>query len=777
MQNSKKLYLTWKRENQTFSIQFIFIYNTDLQTMKIKTKFRQDFEDFCRLFNAEKSFIMPLTNVNIKTTEDLNNSLQKFIEKATLLSRVHYMTQSQRNFNIEELTTCFQNVKCLTVAQSLRIFARPNHKDRYSQIIQYLIEHPTVFAQIVYFNLVHVDPNGSTKPIDDQKFFCYSTIPAMYLFFLTQKMQKQSQLFVESLFQLHFYLHQPIFSTRHNFLKDIIFSIFVSTNPANFFTTSILPILPTIFQLVEEYKFTYSPTLNRSVYWAQVVKFISRMFPRMEQSVIILPNSAKLLINSIIKVCEPYPKTVLNELVFDTLINRYILSYFDFGVEHVLEDITSVIRCISKLPTVLSDETILLADAANINTDRFINLIKQHSDSDGSLTEAMKYANCSTLVTSRDLSLVYRFLDFFMQFKEGDTEESKSLDRYLSGISLPIADTDTEYLQLRISILETALDKIKMLPTAPFDEVIDIINTVDITKMEFSTPEELQTDIYRYCQVYLKPGLSQKITIDALNQTEKIIQNIQNNHAKLKDLSNSIASALFVILQQLEKYQEQYEFIINIVMKKKMIPSLIAQYPRDFLYNHQDLFSAENSINRLITTANNRMALLKVTKENEARLMKSFFEIFIDQIDIAFNFQFKVKTNQILSLLRRFLELNSKIISNLHGQKQKLIRRSSSLFQNIHEFQKISTNLAMALSAVSIISQFPDDMLLVAIAQSDNPAIFSFVYFTNKYLNDERIAHVMLTEADKVLIDKLRKACQYLREGNYHTITLDENPQ
>lgn len=743
--------------------------------MNKKTEFRKNFENFCRIFNDERSFIIPLTNVNMKSAEDLRNDGKLIIEKAAILTRINYMIHAQKIFSIDELSACFRDVKSVNIAQSLRMFTRPNHKDRYSQVIQYFVENPTIFAQVIYFNFVYniKDNEDYNNLVDDKKFFCYSTIPAMYLFFLTKEMQSSALSFITNLFKLHFYLHSPHFGKSHQFLKDIIFCFFVSTNPSNFFNTSILPIIASFFLYIDEVKFEYSKSLNRSLYWTKIITFVTKILERMKNSTSLLPETAKLLISTIIDICGDNT-TLKYELIINSLICRYMKCYVDTPTDLVLNDSVTVIQCICGLPTLLSEETRFLIKEMKFEIEEFIDSMKLKTQINESVTKAIKYAGCMTLITSRDLSLIYKYTDFFKKCitKSNKKEESEKICSILNGIDPPAKNNDSEYFQLRVSSTENRFEHEKSLPTAPYDEIIDLINTINLSDIQFETAEELQQQLFRFCSFQLNSSIKQKITTEVLSNTKQAIFNIRTNHNKLVELSDSLSSALFVISNEIKKFEDQYSLIINVVIKRMIIPALIDQYPCEFLFNHRDIFSPCNSYDRLIETVNKRIGYLNVTKENEARLNKSFFEDFIDQIDIAFNFQLKVKTDQVSNLLAKFVKMNSGILSSVGNQRQKLIKRASNHFQFIKTYYKISFNLRMALSATNLISLLPDDALLLAIAMSENPAIFSFIYFTNSYLKDERIANVILTPDEKILLNKLRKACQYLRDGNYRAISI-----
>ncbi|OHT10326.1 hypothetical protein TRFO_20463 [Tritrichomonas foetus] len=737
----------------------------------MKSEFRQNFEAFCRIFNGERSYIIPLINVNSKTAEELREEGKIFISHAARLNRINYITQSQRAFSIEELSLCFRDIKSLSIGQSLKLFERPNHKDRYSNMLQYLSERPTIFAQIAYFYLVQNDRYNSNyfKIEDDHKFFCFSTFPSIFMFFTTKLAQDLALKFIESLFQLHFYLHSPSFSKQHNFLKDFLFSFFISTNPCQFFESSILPIIATSCSFIEDRKFMYTKTLCRSPYWIQVIHFVDKMIERMETSVSLLPEVSRLLISTLLKICEPYPN-LKYELIIDSLFCQYILNYVESPEDLLLNDSVSVLRCLCGLPNLLDDEISELVFKSNIKIGPFIEKLELKREIDNSLTTAMSMSDCTSLITSRDLTLIYSAVFLFSKYCDKNTDEG--LTQLLTGISIPKNVNDHDFIQIKSIKSTSSLNQVKMLSTAPYDEIIDIFNSIDLSQINYSTPEELQKQIFMLCSIYLKSQTKQKITTDILTSTNQILANVTQNHQMLKSLSNDLSSALFVITNEKEKYQRQYSFQINILIRKFIIPTLIDHYPNDFLYDHKDIFSPCDSYNRLIDTVTKRINSLRITPENELRLKKSFFLDFIDQIDVAFSFQSKIKTEQTSLRLSEFLIMNSQCVTCLSPQKQKIISAAAVQFQFIKNVHKISFNLLMALKAASIISMLPDNAITIAIAMSGNVDIFGFMYFTNSYFKDERIANVLMTKKEQELLNKIRKSCQYLRDGSFQKITL-----
>ena len=752
----------------------------------MKSKFREDFEAFYKIFNEERSCIIPLLNIKNKAIEELREEGKRLIEKIAILTRIYYITQTKREFEIDELLFCFKNIQISSISQSLRLFQRPNHKDRYLYIIQFCTKNPTILAQIVYFYFCRYIENdiNYTKKIDDQYFFCFSTFPSIFTYFITKNMQNNALKFVESLFQLHFFLQIPQFPFHHEFLYDITFSFFLQTNPACFFDSSILPIICNSWSFIEDRIFTYTNTLCRAPYWTQVIYFVKAVIERMKNLTSLLPQSAKLLISNLLNIAKDYESSCPNlkyQLIVNNLICRYMVSYVESPEVLLLRDSVTIIKSVCNLPVLLDNEAKSLVINTNIDIDDFINSLCSNTVIDD-ISEAVTLAECSSYLTTRDLKILYDMIAHFQKYidKNDNTasnEEKKDktindeLSRLLNGVSRPLKITEVDFISLNLNDLVPFNNQIKLLSLAPYEEIIDLFNSFDLSKVDYSTPEELQQAIFKFSSIYLTPQIQQKITKEALCQTSHVVENVTSNHRMLEELSNKLASSLYFILNEYQKYNKQYTFMISIIANKFMIPQLIEKHPNDFLYNHKDIFSPRDSYDRLIAAVTSRINSLNISDENANKLKKTFFYEFIDQIDNAFSFQLKVKNVQTSQLLSNYVHINSTFFSKLPMQKQKQINKSAMKFQYIKKTHKISFNLITALQAASIVSIFPDEALLLAISLSGNNDIFNFIYFVNSYFQDQRIADVILAKDEQNLLSKIQKGCQFLKDGKFTPIT------
>lgn len=123
----------------------------------------------------------------------------------------------------------------------------------------------TFFSQNIYFFLTQNDYETITD--DDKSFFCFSTVPAIFLYFITKESQETALLFFENLFDFHFYIYPQINPNLHNsetelpnFLNDIVFGYFLATNPGLFFENAIVPVLNSTLSFIQDRVLYYIKT-------------------------------------------------------------------------------------------------------------------------------------------------------------------------------------------------------------------------------------------------------------------------------------------------------------------------------------------------------------------------------------------------------------------------------------------------------------------------------------------------------------------------------------
>ena len=161
------------------------------------SEFHEKFEKFREDFSKERGLIMAINSVNSKSNSDLKKLYLEYLNSLCLSNRLHYAAFSTEDFSINSLQFILKGITPLSIAQSQKIFAKPNHKDKYAYLIYWLTNNTEIFSQIVYFYLV-----SSETSLSDKEFFIFNTFPAIFSSFTTFEDQENAVNFLQNLFVL-----------------------------------------------------------------------------------------------------------------------------------------------------------------------------------------------------------------------------------------------------------------------------------------------------------------------------------------------------------------------------------------------------------------------------------------------------------------------------------------------------------------------------------------------------------------------------------------------
>ncbi|KAH0791421.1 hypothetical protein GPJ56_004636 [Histomonas meleagridis] len=474
----------------------------------------------------------------------------------------------------------------------------------------------------------------------------------------------------------------------------------------------------------------------------------------------LLPMAARRLATALIEL-EPSYNDFKYIFIIESFICRYISSYIDAQDPLLIKDAMLYLLCCCPMENPTKAHIKDVIESNPIDFQPLFDAIVLKKTVTNGLTDALNIAGRFTLVTPRDLTLLIRGVQHFQEYVEPSSQNV--LANMLNGIEEPKdSSNDTTPFYLRVLPSDSSLEKVQLKSMQPYEEIIDLVNLIDLSKCSYDSPEELRQILILNCSLFIKPLTLHKMSIEALTNSSQILPNAVNNRKTLSVLSERLSTALFVVSNETNSCQLQLKNLIEIITKQKIIPSLIDEYPYEFIYNYDDIFSPLASYTRLIETAAKRIESLNLMEENQTVLKKSFFMDFVDQIDIAFSFQSKVKTDRIPKVLSEFCQNYSKSINQLNQHRQEIIGKAAIELQYVKKSHRISYNLKTTLRALKSLSIFDEEMIEIVIAISGNDQIFAFVYFLNSYLKDKRIKDVLMNEQEQEMIERLRKATQKL---------------
>jgi hypothetical protein len=146
----------------------------------------------------------------------------------------------------------------------------------------------------------------------------------------------------------------------------------------------------------------------------------------------------------------------------------------------------------------------------------------------------------------------------------------------------------------------------------------------------------------------------------------------------------------------------------------------------------------------------------------------------VDQIDVTFDVQKRVRTEQFREASVEFCRQNARRTQQLSVQKLKVLGRAAETFQWVRAAHPISYNLYVALKALHPLAAFEQLPIALAIAMSSNPEIPAFLDFMNAYVMASPIADIIITTTEKGLLDDFTEACQLLTVNIREVVTDDE---
>ena len=716
--------------------------------------FHEDVLSFLRMFNEEKSVNGPIQSINQKSINELREKNKDLVVSLFANCRLHYMSMTDKNFDLEELCFALKEIKPMTIGQSLKVFKRPNHKDRYSFLIFFLCTNPEIFAQIIYYELSFTFSHNDTPlTTDDAYFFIYNTFPSFFNFFVTNSDRQNAINFILDMFKLHFYIQGKAVGKTNQFLCDFTFSLFLATNPGKFYSSSVKPLMANLSNAVLDKYLRYvkkDGKLVRFQYWSKCRDFSIALIKRMMSCAPLLPIAARQLITALWNF-DKSSREFWRTYILDTLVCRYIENFVIMESSDMKKSICREIRSM----TTESEETIALVDKL---IDK---LCLREGASDG-ISDAVEIVERSSVFTPRDLTIIYSYVEDFLSV--GQQEVTQKLSDTIVGLSKPLVDTDSQFLLVRPWKSESILGELDLRKTGGFDEFVDILNSIDVQFLTFSNEDQLSEMAVTYCSYFT--NVSQKLRIQTNSRKMKdrltALDSITYNKKIMSDLSDRLSSGLFFVLDEMRKHNEQKDELSHSFIMTRVLPALIDAYPMDFTFNDVDLFSPTNSYETLIENVSKRVQSLNIPEKYGFFLKRSFFLDFFDRIDEAFQFQAKTKTAHVAVIFSSYCQSHYKDVSSISTHNREIITRAAELLQQVKCTQKVSNNLRCTMNAMNILKSVPDSFIQVAIAMSGNVDVLAFSFFVGGYFKNDSITSIVLSDDEKQMMKKYRSALQKL---------------
>lgn len=734
----------------------------------LSDNFREQIQSFHDKFEDARNLTITTNSICKQTTIELQHEATNLLYSSALLAKYNYLTMRPLRSEFEEAVFPLKEFKVLSISVSLKMFTNPNHKDRYNCLIDFLRTNPKFFSQVIYFMMVPQSDSAEYGKFglseDEKKYFCYQTIPSIYNFFLSNDDKQYALELIESLLKLHYYIHGPNFSSDHRFLKDIVFSYFLFTNPSKFFDNVVQPLLSDLMVSVDETKFKYSKETGgifRTYYFRNLAQFVILMFQKMNESVPLLPTAARELIIRIAGInYGRYP--IKYVFIIETMICGYLKDFIKTDSPELMKDICKVIRCCYPQEFLPCEFAWRLGPVINedvIDVDKFIRALN-HWDTniDDGLTYGLAATEKQSLFTSRDFMIIYNGVKNFID--ACDKEVLKPLESSLltvfQGITAPKFAHDSEFILMK-AWKSTSIRKVELKQTQSMDVFVDSMNLLDFMKIPFKSPSGLTHYLLKYCDSFL--DIQKKVHIDTqqellTNNKEQLIA-AQENHEKLAEHSNRLFSSLFFICNKKEKIQNQLRTFHEINIQRNIIPNLLELFPFDILNITKEMNNLREIYINTYKDITKYLKELNILPELQESIVRDyFFEIFeqISKIDQ----QFKPE-NDINDLLYKFNTKHSDLFDKMSPHNHDILNKAKTYFQKVVKNQTLHYNTKIIIQSMNVLRYFDDIDVQYVISMSLNAYIFQYISFFKTYMNFPKVINYFFTPQEQKYIQRLHR--------------------
>jgi hypothetical protein len=640
-----------------------------------------------------------------------------------------------------------RDFKAVSVGDSLRLFERPGHKDRYRQLVDYLASHPDLYAQLVYLFLLAPDgdlfdlpdaTNSVTFSPDDRLRFCYCTVPASFNFCLTALDCDHALRMIDSVLKLHFYFRKLDLAASHDYLEDLVFGFFLATNPGAFFENAVIPLLPSLTRMISSHDVRYGPAapppsdsidaLPRLQYWQALIVISRDMLGLMKRAIPLLPSPVRDLIRRIGSIeAGSYP--LVERFVFLGLFCGYITNFVPFERPEVLVDLVHVFRCHcsqeycpDRFFSTLS--ALLAKDSASRLSGFFDALLDaRHPIEPLLLTEGFALSGRHSIVTSRDMGLILRASHYLVAF--ADSAGISGLQPLVAGLLPPVNPEDDEkFLLFEAWSSDTPKIKLSQRESLPIDEALDAMNAVSIESLGFEDLSELSEKVRKLGGGFL--SVTQRMRIEAepriLTHDDRLLADLRSDCAAARQRSESFLNCLCFVNGQKEQLERTLDAIRSDYTRKTVLPGMAELWPSEFLVRKGEIDSPCKAITRVLESVGQRLNSLSnpLSAEGIRKVRNASVLALVDQYQAT---QRRLNPINPATFAAQFMSHGKNshgLVSSMGKCQQAQFSQVILLLMNVNTCDHAGYYLEMLIRAMKMAGLFDNDLVAFAISQSAN---------------------------------------------------------
>jgi hypothetical protein len=721
--------------------------------------FSEEIASFYQRFNSERCMIIPALGVNAGTLAEIHSECQSIVASSAQLCRQSYFLISRANRPIEPSLHPLREFKVLSLGEGMRLFDKPPHKERYSHLIHHLATNSELLAQIIYFNL----STASILPDDDKTRFIFATLPAVFNFYLHQTDRENGLALIDSVFRLHGYLHGQQISRVHAFLGDLVFSFFLAANPGAFFEVSVRPQLQYLARAHEfDYERLAGGGIARPKYWNYLGRFAGKLLSVMRLNIPLLPSAVIAIVRKVIEMGD-----LRYSLVLDGLFLRYIQLFTHFDQPDILADLFAAIRCLYPQQTFPARRYKDIAGhfGKPASLEQFLSALACAEVADSTVTGALDIAGRQSAYTGRDLGLLWRMVSSFTDW--GDACQLKQFAHLLSNIGAPSTGDDEKYIVLVAwGSSDTGPSKLDLREIRHFDDLVDGLNMVNMSQLEFRTPSELVNQLLRFSSQFLDVGQRLRLGAepDLLLKVHEALDGVHENRQRIQDYGDSLCQELYWVRWQRERNEKQVTAVSKLYAERVVLPSLFEQLPDGFRFGASDLIGRTPVLVAVRANAEAALRGLGLAGDAFRIVRRAFIMEFVNRLNSAQQAQQPANWEPASKLFATFLQQKKVVARNLAPEKCFILKTTSRLFKNIKRQARMGVNLAMLTQAMALLQACDDVIVCLAIAFSQNLDLFGLRLFAKGFLmfqND--VTACILTDDDQTLLRRFAKALELIQ--------------
>lgn len=686
-------------------------------------------EEKVKLFTKQRSISQLNDSLINSEIVKLQNESSSVAGKAFCYSHFQYLKHFNKNITFEE-AAFFANASfsSLKSSSSLSHFKKPSFKDRISHLISYFITNPGIFSQVLYFTLTGVDIIFNQ---DDYLYFFFHTFPSIYTYFIDMEDANNAIELIKITLRYHFSLNKSsikndISKNQNEFITWLIRGFISGSNPSSFF--KYLDIDARLFP-IEKKKWVYSKVngkLVRASYWESILKASILLVEKMIAGINLLPPQICKLFSVLNEVNSDFTDFYIFSIFFhDYIDNKSFTDIIDCSYRQGLYNRTSLYN---------SMEGIWDITALRLKLQQLKNAILNNHN-------PQKFNFESNLILStRDINLLLKIASFSVQNLNAlGFDDLANLCVNLNNVFHEVSDRVVINIRKWCFVSKFSYQSeenfpviFELLELNPDKEKVKFIFTPFLTSQHI-----IQLDSY-----------NEKIFNDEMAKVNSCIEKSQ------KMLDKIYESAIFVDeLKQalsIDLIEEVSTFFENRIAKSFIHYNFRTLLP---LYQNIQINAIIDGISRLYNFLYQWSKFMKLNTKAQKSLNRvifdQFFGYFVNRVEFGFAF---VAENQKMN--RAFMNYNDK-----HTSLPINIQKACKLFMRVSTDQSFKTNLYNVINATMKLKRDTDKEIILAIARSNNKALFWFGELVVRMLTEktikDRVFYRFENEAIAIFLDGL----------------------